>query len=124
MDKIFEVEQDSDMPVLKVQMPGINGEILNPKGDASYELEFYTSKVRSAGIKYDANFKELLSIGEIPMNYEIDGNIIKCYIKSSKVPFGRGQLKAKMVLYINNENYEDGIQVLRTKEKLINIKVI
>ena len=123
MNKIVEIEQNSDMPVLKVKMPGINGEILDPKG-LSWELKIYTSETRSVDLKYDVNSKQYNNLGVIPTNCDVDGNIIKLYIKSSSVPFSRGQLKARMTLYVPNDNYADGIQLLRTKEKLINIKIV
>jgi hypothetical protein len=120
------VVNGSDLELV-IDLPTLNDTQYDARnGNWELDLWVFTSKRVKIRHTIEAGFE---SLGEVPANAEVgfDNNVevIKVYIKASKVPLGKGDMKAQMTVFANNPKFEDGIQVIKTfPDYEINIRVI
>lgn len=113
---------------LVVDLPTLNDAPYDAR-NGNWELDLWVFSNKRVKIRHiiEAGFE---SIGEVPANAEVgfdnnDVEVIKVYIKASKVPLGKGDMKAQMTVFANNPKFDDGIQVIKTfPDYEINIRVI
>lgn len=81
--------------------------------EVDWELQLWTT---NSPLRIESRANEIINQGDISANAEIvDGNI-EVYAKLSKTPLGAGQVKGQITLYIPNDSFEDGIQVVKSSE--------
>ena len=121
------VVNGSDLELV-VDIPTLNETPYDAR-NGNWELDLWVFTAKRVKVRHtiEAGFE---SIGEVPANAEVgfddnDVEVIKVYIKASKVPLGKGDMKAQMTVFANNPKFEDGIQVIKTfPDYEINIRVI
>lgn len=96
--------------------------------NGNWLLELWTFSNKRVKIEHTVE-NGYVSIGEVPANavVEDDDNgveVIKVFIKGSKIPLGKGELKGQMTIYADNGNFEDGIQVIKTFECEIGVRIV
>lgn len=112
--------KDSDTHLI-FKLPDINGTPY--KGSlGNWDLSVWVSPKRISKIEYRNG--EICSVGEIPTTLKINEQTIELFIKSSKVQFGQGPLLCKMSIYLDNDNFIDKVQVIKTFTNKLNIEIV
>lgn len=123
MEEIVKIPNGADIPHLRVTMPSVNDEVLNPE-KLSWEIALWVYSNKCVKVRYNAVSDTTESIGEIQANCDLGNSNITLYIKSSEVPFGRGMLKGQMTLYIPDTKYKEEEQVGKTLETELGIQIV
>lgn len=120
------VVNGSDLELV-VDIPTLNDAPYDARnGNWELELWVYSNKRVKVRHTIESGFE---SIGEVQANATVmpDENgvdVINVFIKASKIPLGKGELKGQMTIYADNGNFEDGIQVIKTFECEIGIRIV
>ena len=112
---------------LVVDIPTLNGVPYDAR-NGEWELDLWVFSNKRVRVKHSIE-KGVESIGEVQANavVEDDDNgveVIKVFIKASKNPMGKGELKGQMTIYAENWNFEDYIQVIKTFECEIGVRIV
>lgn len=120
------VVNGSDLELV-VDIPTLNDAPYDARhGNWELELWVYSNKRVKVRHTIESGFE---SIGEVQANATVmpDENgvdVINVFIKASKIPLGKGELKGQMTIYADNGNFEDGIQVIKTFECEIGVRIV
>ena len=120
------VVNGSDLELV-VDIPTLNGAPYDARG-GNWELELWVYSSKRVRVKHSTE-KGVESIGEVQANAvvepdENDVDVIKVFIKASKNPMGKGELKGQMTIYAENWNFEDEVQVIKTFECEIGVRIV
>lgn len=116
------VVNGSDLELV-VDIPTLNDAPYDARG-GNWELELWVYSSKRVKVRHtiESGFE---SIGEVDANADVTDEGIELYIKASKNPMGKGDMKAQMTIYADNPKFEDGIQVIKTiPDYEINIRIV
>ena len=120
------VVNGSDLELV-VDIPTLNDAPYDARG-GNWELDLWVFSNKRVRVKHSIeNGAE--SIGEVHAKAvvepdENDVDVIKVFIKASKNPMGKGELKGQMTIYAENLDFEDYIQVIKTFECEIGVRIV
>ena len=107
---------------LIVDAPTINA-ILYDAQNGNWLLELWVHDNKKVQVRHSIE-KGFESLGEIFSGADVTDKGIELYIKASKNPLGKGELKGQMLIYVDNPKFEDGVQVIKTFECEIGIRIV
>ena len=115
------VVNGSDLELV-VDIPTLNDAPYDAR-NGNWELELWVFSNKRVKVRHtiESGFE---SIGEVNANADVTDEGIELYIKASKTPMGKGELKGQMTIYADNGNFEDYIQVIKTFECEIGVRIV
>ncbi|MBE6299801.1 MAG: hypothetical protein E7083_05625 [Bacteroidales bacterium] len=121
MENINQVPNGADIPLV-MEIPTINGEPYDAKSGV-WEVELWVFSNKRVKVRHSADGYE--SLGEVPTTADVnDSGEIELYVKSSKVPMGKGYIKGQMTIYAPNTDFIDSVQVIKTLECDLGIQIV
>ena len=117
-----EVPNGADIELV-VDLPTLNDAPYDAR-NGNWELDLWVFTAKRVKIRHTIE-RGFESLGEVYAGADITDEGIEVYIKASKNPLGKGDMKAQMTVYANNPKFEDRIQVIKTiPDYEINIRII
>ena len=125
MNKIImeQIPRGADIPHLSVRMLSFNKEIINPH-TVDWEMTFWVYPDKKVKVRYNAITHTFESLGEIPANVDLYEDKLTFYIKSSEEHFDSGNLKGQITIYLPNDKYQYGKQVIKSFITNLGITII
>lgn len=124
MEEIKQVPNGADIPLV-MEIPTINGEPYVAKNGV-WEVELWVFSNKRVKVRHTAGNEEPYeSFGEVPATADVnDSGEIELFIKSSKVPMGKGAIRGQMTIYAPNTDFIDSVQVIKTLECNLGIQIV
>lgn len=124
MEEIKQVPNGADIPLV-MEIPTINGEPYVAKNGV-WEVELWVFSNKRVKVRHTAGNEEPYeSLGEVPATADVnDSGEIELFIKSSKVPMGKGAIRGQMTIYAPNTDFIDSVQVIKTLECNLGIQIV
>ena len=124
MEEIKQVPNGADIPLV-MEIPTINGEPYDAKNGV-WEVELWVFSNKRVKVRHTAENEEPYeSLGEVPATADVNDNgEIELFVKSSKVPMGKGAIRGQMTIYAPNTDFIDSVQVVKTLECEIGVQIV
>lgn len=124
MEEIKQVPNGADIPLV-MEIPTINGEPYDAKNGV-WEVELWVFSNKRVKVRHTAGNEEPYeSLGEVPATADVNDNgEIELFVKSSKVPMGKGAIRGQMTIYASNTDFIDSVQVIKTLECDLGIQIV
>ena len=106
------VVNGSDLELV-VDIPTLNDAPYDARG-GNWELELWVYSSKRVKVRHTIE-NGFESIGEVDANADVTDEGIELYIKASKNPMGKGDMKAQMTIYADNPKFEDRGHVGRAR---------
>lgn len=122
MEEIKQVPNGADIELL-VEVPTIDGTPYDIE-NGEWEIILWVFSNKGVKVKHSADGGSE-SLGDIHADAVPDNDKgISLYIKSSEVPFGKGDIKGQMTIFAPNDNFKEATQVIKTFECEIGVRIV
>ena len=124
MEEIKQVPNGADIPLV-MEIPTINGVPYDAKNGV-WEVELWVFSNKRVKVRHTAGNEEPYeNLGEVPATADVnDSGEIELFVKSSKVPMGKGTIRGQMTIYAPNTDFIDSEQVIKTLECDLGIQIV
>ena len=121
---ITKIANGADIPLV-MEIPTINSEPYDAKNGV-WEVELWVFSNKRVKVRHTAGNEEPYeSLGEVPATADVnDSGEIELFVKSSKVPMGKGTIRGQMTIYAPNTDFIDSEQVIKTLECDLGIQIV
>lgn len=110
---------------LVVDLPTLNDSPYDAR-NGNWEVELWVYSNKRVKIRHTAGDEDPYeTLGEVPTTADVnDSGEIELFVKSSKVPMGKGYIKGQMTIYAPNTDFIDSVQVIKTLECDLGIQIV